>query len=153
MVELNFEMLEGEATLEYAPLPKGWYSASVMETERTTSSAGNDYLNVTFEVTQADHAGRRVWNNFNLWHPTENVRGIGERQFSDLARACGLASCKDTDELLDLHLDISLTIEEGSGTYGPKNRVVAYRSAPSAQPPVMAKAANGDTSSLDDPPW
>jgi hypothetical protein len=152
MVELNFEMLEPDAKTEFQPLPEGWYSASVFQTERTTSAAGNDYLNVTFEVTSADHAGRRQWDNFNLWHPGENVRGISERRFSDLARAVGFSNTpKDSDELLDLHLDIYLKIDSGNSDYGPKNKVVAYRAAPSAIPP-LAKAANGD-SSLDDPPW
>ena len=153
MADLDFNLLEpSEEDRSFDPLPEGWYKASVLETERSTSQAGNDMLNVTFEITQADHAGRRAWNNFNLWHPAENVIGIAQRQFSDMARACGLTNCKDSDELIGLHLDIMLKVEQGNGQYGPKNRVVGYRTAPTTSTPTavnkVAVAGNAD-----DLPW
>ena len=156
MVELNFEMLEPDAKTEFQPLPQGWYSASVFQTERTTAASGNDYLSVTFEITSADYSGRRVWDNFNLWHEKENVRGIGEKRCSDLARAVGFSNTPpDSDDMLDHHLDVYLKIENGDGNYGPRNKVVGYRAAPSSKPPVantapLPKAANGD---LDGPDW
>ena len=152
MADLDFDLLEPSEERSFEPLPEGWYQAVVLETEKTTSSAGNDMLNVAFEITQVEHSGRRAWNNFNLWHPTENVVGIAQRQFSDMARACGLTNCKDSDELVGLHLDIFLKVEQGNGAYGPKNRVVSFRRAP-AQPPSEAKAVVNGSDLNDDVPW
>ena len=150
MAELNFEILEPTENEErsFEPLPDGWYKAAVMDEELRTSNAGNEMLNMTFEITEAEHEGRRVWNNYNLWHPKSDVVEIAQRQFSDLARACGLSNCRDSGELIGLLLDIQLKIEPGNGQYGPKNKIVAYRAAPAASAPKKKQSA-----SVEDPPW
>lgn len=153
MAELNFAILEPtESTMSFDPLPDGWYSAVVVEEEKRESAAGNWYLLVTFEVTGPDHAGRKIWSNYNLWHPKESTQEIAQRKFSDMALACGMSSCKDSIELLNHHLDILLKIEAGDGDYGPKNKVVAYRAAPqpTLRPFEVSTAPAPDT---DLPPW
>tara|TARA_R100001594_G_scaffold43455_1_gene75586 strand:+ start:5011 stop:5481 length:471 start_codon:yes stop_codon:yes gene_type:complete len=154
MAELNFQILEpaDDSPMSFDPLPDGWYSAAVVDEEKRQSAAGNSYLSVTFEVTGPDHAGRKIWSNFNLWHPDEKVLDIAQRQFSDMALACGLSSCKDTTELLGNHLDIMLKTDPGNGDFGPKNKVVAYRAAP--QPTVRPfDASTAATPDVDSPPW
>lgn len=153
MAELDFELLEEEERPSFDPLPPGWYKMVVNSAEDETSKAGNRYLQVEFEVTNVDNSGRRVWDNFNLWHPDETVKGIAQRQFSDLARACGLANCKDTDELVGQHLDVLLKVEQGNGEYPPKNRPSAFRSAPSAVVRPSEVDENKPKPTLDDPPW
>ena len=150
MAELNFEILEPTENEErsFEPLPDGWYKAAVMDEELRTSAAGNEMLYMNFEITEPEHEGRRVWNNFNLWHPKPDVVEIAQRQFSDLARACGLSNCRDSEELIGLHLDVQLKIEPGNGQYGPKNKIVAYRAAPAASVPQKKQS-----SAKDEPPW
>ena len=155
-MELNFEMLEPETSSRFEPLPEGWYSAIIYETEERVSAAGHKYLNVTFEITSADNAGRRVWTIYNLNHPDATPKARAERECSDLARALGFAKTPaDSDEMKNLHLDMHVKIKEGTGGYGPKNEVNGYNAAPSPNPPVattapLPKAANGD---LDGPDW
>tara|TARA_R110000824_G_scaffold354575_2_gene541698 strand:- start:190 stop:672 length:483 start_codon:yes stop_codon:yes gene_type:complete len=157
-MELNFEMLEPDKKTEFEPLPAGWYSAIVFATEKVISkTSGYNMLKVTYEITQPDYAGRRAWVNLNLYYETKpDVIEIAHKQLSQLSFALGLANIpKESDEMVNLHLDILLKIEEGSGGYGPQNKVTGYRSAPSPKPPVantapLPKAANGD---LDGPDW
>ena len=151
MAELDFAILE-EATLpDFPPLPEGWYRAEVATAERKESAAGNYYLAVEFIVTDEVPANSRthVWSNYNLWHPAENVVEIAQRTFSDLARACGLANCKDSEELLDKPVDLLLKLEAGNGEYAPKNKVHAYRAAPKFPTP----AATAKVVDVDSPPW
>ena len=151
MPELSFEMLEEEPLRSFEPLAPGWYPAVINATTEETSKAGNRYLQIEFEITASDVAGRRVWTNYNVWHPDTNVVEIAQRQISDLTRACGLTSVPaDSDELVGKHLDVQLKVEEGNGTYAPKNKVVAYRTAPGQ--PQVPKAVNG-AAAADDPPW
>ena len=155
-MELNFEMLEPETSSRFEPLPEGWYSASILETEERLSKTGNKYLNVTFEITSADHAGRRVWERYNVYYPDEIKAQRARQECHKLSTALGFANVPPfSEEMLDLHLDIRLKIKEGKDGYGPKNEVAAYRAAPSPNPPVantapLPKAANGD---LDGPDW
>ena len=152
MAEVDFDLLEPEQRASFEPLPPGWYPAYVRETEELTSAAGNQYLKVEFECTGADHSGRRVWENINWKHSTPSTAQTGQRIFSDLARACGLASCKDSEELHGLHLDILVKVEAGTNGYSDKNKTSAFRTA-AAPAPVQAAASNGNAASLDDPLW
>jgi hypothetical protein len=153
MSELDFELLDEEERPSFDPLSPGWYKMVVNSAEDETSKAGNRYLKVEFEVTNVENSGRRVWDNYNLWHPEESVKGIAQRQFSDLARACGLANCKDTDELLGKHLDVLLKVEAGNGEYPPKNRPVAYRSVPSTVAKPSEEKPDKDVPQPGDVPW
>ena len=155
-MELNFEVIELDTRRDFEPLPAGWYGASIFETEEKISKAGNKYLNVTFEITNADHAGRRVWQHYNVYYPDLEKQARARQECHKLSTALGFANIPaNSEDMLDIHLDILLKIEEGSGGYGPKNKVTGYRSAPSPKPPVantapLPKAANGD---LDGPDW
>lgn len=153
MPELDFNILEpsDDEVRTYEPLPDGWYKACIASTVRKTSRAGNDYLEVELEITDADHAGRRLWEIYNLWHPSEAPKEIAQRQFSNLVNACGLANCKESDDLIGMHLDVKLKTETGNGEYQPKNKIAACRTAPgmaNQKPAIEATAVN-----LDDPPW
>jgi len=153
MPELDFNILEpsDDEVRTYEPLPDGWYKACIASTVRKTSRAGNDYLEVELEITDADHAGRRLWEIYNLWHPSEAPKEIAQRQFSNLVNACGLANCKESDDLIGMHLDVKLKTEAGNGEYQPKNKIAACRTAPgmaNQKPAIEATAVN-----LDDPPW
>ena len=153
MPELDFNILEpsDDEVRTYEPLPDGWYKACIASTVRKTSKAGNDYLEVELEITDADHAGRRLWEIYNLWHPSEAPKEIAQRQFSNLVNACGLANCKESDDLIGMHLDVKLKTEAGNGEYQPKNKIAACRTAPgmaNQKPAIEATAVN-----LDDPPW
>ena len=155
MVEVDFELLEPEAITSFEPLPPGWYPATVKTTEKATSKNGHEYLLVEFEITGADYAGRRVWENLNLWHPTESTQKRGQRIYSDLVRACGRSNCKHTEALHGLHLDVLLKIEKGTDGYADKNKTSAFRTAPAATlaPSLnepMAVPSNGNAASLDD---
>ncbi|MGB1539101.1 MAG: DUF669 domain-containing protein [Pseudomonadales bacterium] len=154
MVELNFQILEpsDDSPMSFDPLPDGWYSVVVVEDEKRVSAAGNTYLSVTFEVTGPDHAGRKHWETYNLYHPDAETVLIAQRKFSDLAQACGMPNCRDSSELLNHHLDVRLKTKPAKGEYGPKNEIVAYRAAP--QPTVRPfDASTAATPDVDSPPW
>ena len=153
MPELDFNILEpsDDEVRNREPLPDGWYKAAIEGTERKTAKSGNDYLEVELVITDADHSGRRVWEIYNLWNSNETAKEISQREFSNLVNACGLANCKESDDLVGMHLDVKLKTKPGNGEYQPKNKIAAYRTAPgmtNQKAPIEATAV-----SLDDPPW
>ena len=153
MPELDFNILEpsDDEVRNREPLPDGWYKACIASTVRKTSRAGNDYLEVELEITDADHASHRVWDRYNLWHPVDNTKETAQRMFSNLVNACGLSVCKESDDLIGLHFDVKLKTEAGNGEYKPKNKVTSCRTAPGMEnqkPAIEATAVNQDK-----PPW
>lgn len=49
-----------EAAPEFAPLPPGSYSASVLRGEYCSTKAGSDAYRLRFEITEGPHAGKSV---------------------------------------------------------------------------------------------
>jgi len=56
---------ETEAAPEYAPVPKGVYSAELSGGELTNSGSGTPGYTLGFTIREGEFAGRRVWHT--LW--------------------------------------------------------------------------------------
>lgn len=63
--ELARRFDETEAAPEYAPLPKGIYTAELSSGELTTSATGTPGFTLGFTVADGELKGRRVWHT--LW--------------------------------------------------------------------------------------
>ena len=79
----------------FTPLPEGWYQLQLDRVETRTSSKGNDYVSVSFQVIYGDYQNRLVFVNLNLGHPEDKVRHIALRQLDAML----LAMDKDRDKL------------------------------------------------------
>lgn len=119
----------------YEPIPEGDYQLMCEEAEeKQTAAKTGSYIKAKFQVLGPSHAGRLIWMNFNIHNPSAKAEEIGRRQISGWAAACGRPNAADTDELLNLPFNAKVTIEPGSGQYGPQNRISGYLmpEAPSA---------------------
>jgi hypothetical protein len=111
---------------KYEPFDEGIYKLRVLEFERRAPrNGGAPYLNAAFEVEEGEHAGRRVWDQFNFEHANADVRQIAEERFDDLCKACGIFPISDTDQLVDRVFKARIKIEYSEG-YDPKNAVHWY---------------------------
>lgn len=120
----------------FEPLPAGWYTAQIVDSELKESKAGMTGLNLQFEIIGPTHAGRKIFNWFNLYHEKATVKEIAERQFSTLCRACGLGGVvDDTDHLHGRPLQIRLTVSK-SEQYGDGNDVKGYKATSTGAPGV-----------------
>ena len=129
----------------YEPIPAGEYQLMCEEAESKTTSAGTGvYIKAKFRVLGPTHADRFIFMNFNIQNPSAKAEEIGRRQISGWASACGKPGAADTDELLNTPFNADVSIEPGSGQYGPQNRINGYKvangAAPKAAPaPAAAK--------------
>ena len=127
MGNLNFDSATTEpVTMGFEPLPAGWYTLKVTDTEvRPTSKGDGEYLKVEFEVVGKS---RKHWENFNLWNPNEKAQQIARGQFSALCRACGkIGLVKDSSELHGKQFDAKLRIVPAKDGYEAKNAVNEYK--------------------------
>ncbi len=108
-------------------LPDGDYTATITAAQKKTSKAGNDYLNVTFKVTNGVKTVT-VWEILNLWNPNEKAKEIALETLTAITDA-GVGEgvqIKDSDELIGMRMGVTVETEENTG-YAPKNRIEAYQ--------------------------
>jgi len=143
---------------DFECVPDGWYQAEVVSADvRQTKAGTGSYLSVQFAINGPSHAGRRVWQNYNLRNPSATAERIGREHLGELVRALGIGTPQDSDELIGNACEIRVTTKEQQG-YPPRNEVIGARSPatpapatakPSAKKPAAAPAAAGGSA----PPW
>ena len=130
MARFGFDISETEYNErgEFEIIPKGTeVTLKATEAEEKKTSAGTgSYIAVTFEVTKGEHAGRKIWQNFNVHNPNDKAEKIGREQIAGWARACGKPNAQDTDELLERPFNAKLGIEKGTGGYSDKNKIDSF---------------------------
>ena len=131
MVLLNIDAIESTDDLDFAPLPDGWYAASISESAiRTGKDSGKDYLNLEFTVTAGDYTSRKVWIVYSLWHDNPDVVRWAKEKLGKLAGALNMASIEDHEELTGQQVEIKVGLDRNN-----RNEVKYYRSAGDTPPP------------------
>ena len=133
----------------FEPLHAGWYTAVINGADIKVTKAGTGkYIAVRYDITGPTHQGRVVFGNLNIKNPNPTAEKIGREQLGEIMRAIGLATVKDTDQLIGGQLMIKLDVRE-SDQYGASNDVKSFKSTGSAPPKAAPTAASGKAA----PPW
>ena len=95
---------------DFSPLPEDTYRAKLLEVEQKEGrQSGKPYWNWTFEVTEGDHTGRRLWV----------ITSLSEKalfKLKEVFQAFGYTTDSDTDEMIgeEVRLVVSqMVIEQG----------------------------------------
>lgn len=120
----------------FDPVPAGEYTARCNAAEIKKTKAGNGtYIRAEFEITGPDHAGRRIWTNFNIQNANPQAESIGRQQLAQYGLAIGQPSLSNTDQMIGGQCLIKVTIRPARGEYGPDNDIKGFKSlSPSALP-------------------
>lgn len=140
------------STGDYAPLPEGWYNATIHSAEiRQTKDKTGQYIAVRYDILGPTHQGRVVFGNVNIKNKSTQAEEIGRQALGSIMRAIGLAKVDDTDQLIGGNLQIKLSIRQDEG-YEPANDVRGYKAIDGAasMPTPSAPAANASKAT---PPW
>jgi hypothetical protein len=143
MAKLNFDTSVIESKT-FEALPAGWYPVMIVAEEQKEAKSGNgEYVKMEMEVTEGPYKGRKLWEQFSLWHTNPQTVEIAQRGIATIAQAVGIAKCNDTTELHNRVFDAKVIIEK-SDQYGDQNRIRGYRkhagAAGSMAPPPQAQA-------------
>ena len=153
-MDLNgFNALEIEPATSYDPLPADWYKVVITDSEeKPTKAMTGSYLQLTIEVIEGQHAGRKVFDRLNLKNPNSVAVEIAQRSLSSICRAIGVNSPKDSMELRDKPLMVKLAVKPADGQYSASNDIKEYAATggATASPAPAAAAAPGGTAT---PPW
>jgi hypothetical protein len=152
MANLNgFDANQVEPT-SFDPLPAGKYLAVITESEmKATKKAGGQFLNLTFEIIDGQHKGRKVWGRLNLRNENPQAEQIARGQLSAVCRAVGVMTPKDSVELHNLPLVITLKLKKREDTGDLQNEISAYAKKDAATTPAAAAAPAQAAPAT--PPW
>lgn len=144
MAILSQNVLEDIRTAEvmnFEPLPEGKYTVKVDATDlKSTKNGTGQYIKVEFVVLGPRFQGRKLFANHNIVNDSAESMRIGRQQVKSLMVAGGMSQeqinrFNDTDQLLGLTVNVRVGVDEGSGQYGPQNRIKGYEKAASITPP------------------
>ncbi len=152
MPSIDFDVTQYEAAprSDFAPLPPGEYTAVVTRTDLKATKAGNgEYIELTIDIIDGEHSGRKIWERLNVNNPSEQTMQIARSQLNQLATAVSQLPLTDTDQLLEIPFTLHLDIDRKDQT---RNRVMGY-SASGGSKPVLAKPVAAKAEPTTKKPW
>lgn len=100
MVQLNFDATNVAPASAPVPLETGWYPANILLTEmKPTKNGAGNYLEVTFRLSQAPHAGRTLKSRLNLQNTNQQAVDIAYAELSAICHAVGKLRVAQSQEL------------------------------------------------------
>lgn len=150
MANLNgFNAHEVEPNAVFDPLPAGKYLAAITASElKPTKSGDGSYLELTFEVLEGEFRGRKVWDRLCTNHPNPTTVKIARSNLSAICRAVGMMQPRDSVDLHNLPLFITVKVKKRNDTGELTNEIKGYEAKTSSQPqPQQAPVASNT------PPW
>ena len=149
MSDLNgFDARTVEPAADFDPIPAGKYVAVIAGSEMKPTKSGNGaYLELEFQVAEGEYKGRKLWSRLNLDNPSEVAVKIARQELSSLCRAVGVLSPKDSVELHNLPLVV--TVKQKADPEGEiRNEIKGYAKRETSNGAKAApQAAKGN------PPW
>ncbi len=145
----NFNANEVDPAVGFDPIPAGKYLAVITESEmKPTKSGAGQYLQFTFQILEGEHKSRLLWARLNLDNANATTVKIARAELSAICRAVGVMAPKDSIELHNLPLLISVGHKKRRDTGELTNVIKGYeRKAAAAARPAQAGSNNGT------PPW
>jgi hypothetical protein len=148
MANLNgFDANSVNPATDFEPLPAGKYLAIITDSEmKPTKSGSGNYLELSFQVIDGPFKGRMLWSRLNLDNPSTQAVQIAQGELSAICRAVGVMQPKDSLELHNLPLLVTVKCKKRDDTGDVVNEIRGY---------AKKETANGARAqeTTNTPPW
>jgi hypothetical protein len=143
----NAAEVEPQGTRE--PIPAGWYKCVITESEqKPTKAQTGSYLQMTLEVIEGEHQGRKAFERLNLDNPNDTAVEIAQRTLSSICRAIGILTPRNSMELHNKPLMVKIAVKPARDGYDASNDIKEYQAVEKASSAAALPATGGST-----PPW
>ena len=91
MPYFDFDVSSYEAPTKrnFEPLPPGDYNAMITDSQMKTTKAGTgEYLELTMQIIDGNHSGRRIWERLNVVNASKVAEEIARSQLNGIKAAC-----------------------------------------------------------------
>ena len=127
MATLNFNAGEVEPNAGFDPIPADKYVAMVTGSEmKPTKNGDGSYLELEFTVLEGQYKDRKVWDRLCLNHPNPQTVKIARGNLSALCRAVGVMQPKDSVDLHNLPLVITVRLKKRDDNGDLANEIKGY---------------------------
>ena len=149
-MELNgFDANNVDPAQSRDPIPAGWYKAVITESEeKPTKAQTGSYLQMTVEVIDGDHSGRKAFERLNLNNPNATAVEIAQRTLSSICRAVGIMTPRQSADLHDKPFMVKIKVKPEKDGYDASNEIAEYAEVGKSAPATGASTGGGST-----PPW
>lgn len=153
MATLNFDANQVEPSAGREPLPAGKYLVAIVASQmKPTKNGAGQYLEIEYQVLDGEAKGRKAWSRHNLHHPNQQTVQIARGELSAICRAVGVMQPKDSAELHNLPLTITVKVKARDDNGEPTNEVTAWAKKDAASGAPQQVGASG-ASTPSTPPW
>lgn len=136
-----------DPALDFEPIPAGKYLAIITDSEmKATKNGSGSFLELTFQVIEGPYKNRLLWSRLNLDNPNKQAVEIARAQLSAICRAAGVMQPKDSLELHNLPLQITVKCKKREDTDEIVNEIRAYAKKEAATGQPQQETTNT-------PPW
>ena len=139
----GFNAAEVDTTDEFAPLPKGEYTAICTNSEEKATKAGTgSYLEMKWQIIEGQFQNRILFSRLNLKNPNPVAVKIAEKDLASICKATGVLSPNSSAELHNKPVVLKVVVRQREG-YDPSNDIKGYKSvggATQAAAPVAPAA-------------
>jgi len=148
MANLNgFNANEVDPATDFDPVPAGKYLAVITDSEMKPTKNGNGhYLELTFQIIEGEYKNRLLWARLNLDNPNELAVQIARGELSSICRAIGVMQPKDSVELHNLPLTVTVKCKKRDDTGDVVNEIKGYAKKDAGQGQPQQAVTNT-------PPW
>ncbi len=151
MATLNFDATQVEPSAGRDPVPAGKYVAAVVASEmKPTKNGVGQYLELEYQILDGEHKGRKLWSRHTLQHPSAQTVQIARGELSAVCRAVGIMTPKDSAELHNLPMTVTVKVKKREDNGELTNELSAWaRKDAAVGVPQQAGATGGPAT----PPW
>lgn len=143
----GFNASNVDPALEFEPIPAGKYLAIISDSEmKATKNGSGSFLELTFQVIEGPYKNRLLWARLNLDNPNKQAVEIARAQLSAICRAVGVMQPKDSLELHNLPLQVTVKCKRREDTDEIVNEIRAYSKKEAATGQPQQETTNT-------PPW
>ena len=139
----NFNAEEVEPSSSFDPIPAGWYTAIISNSElKATRDGYGEYLSLTLQVIEGQYENRLVFARLNLKNANDKAVDIARKDLAAICRAVGVMSPQASEELHDIPLMIKVKVRAASGDYEASNDIGGYKTVEGQDLTPAPKAAS-----------
>ncbi len=148
MANLNgFDANTVEPSSDFDAIPAGKYAAVITDSEVKPNKAGTgSYLQFVFQVIDGEYKNRILWARLNLNNPNATAVKIARAELSAICRAVGVLQPKDSCELHNLPLVITVKCKKRDEGGEIVNEIKGYA-------PKEATSGKPVQATTEAPPW
>ena len=145
MPSLNgFDAQNVDPNFSFPPIPAAKYLAVITESMmKPTKAGGAQYLQITFQVLEGEFKGRTLWARLNLDNANATTVRIARAELSAICRAVGVMAPKDSVELHNVPLVLTVGLKKRKDTGEMGNVITGYERRDAAAPKPPIAATNG----------